>query len=306
MTTDDAGALRRILEEVGRPDLVDLLADDLSGADLTTLLLEVMRRKASRVAAPDLMRRYGADRFVAPAVAGSDRLRRVEEGLIRSLPPAFEMVELSPLVPLGTHSAVGPVDQNWVVSTIRGTEVAADPTNGLALEAARRRRDLLRLEPRSPDLVRLAAGQRVARGQRIEGPVSFAHFGLFGIVTAGRDVGNLTFEREAAAEHVGFAVQALLAAGAERVTIELTDFEGTMTAVRHARWRNARGGGRRPRRLDAEAGSQPEGAFVHQRVRDRSPGAPSGRTVGGVTVREPFGTRRSLRPRPGTPDGQAR
>lgn len=45
-----------------------------------------------------------------------------------------------PLAPFGTHSVVSKLDQNNVVSTVRGNEVAADSTNGLAQEAAVRQR----------------------------------------------------------------------------------------------------------------------------------------------------------------------
>jgi hypothetical protein len=48
---------------------------------------------------------------------------------------------LSPVTPLGTCGVVGPVSQNRVVSTVRGTEVVSDSTNALAVEAATRRRD---------------------------------------------------------------------------------------------------------------------------------------------------------------------
>jgi len=124
------------------------------------------------------------------------------------------------------RSAVAPVSQHRVVSTIRGTEVAADPTAGLALEAARRRRDLLRANPRSAEHVRLAATQRIVRAQRFDHPEAFAHFKILGLVTAGRDTGSLAFEIESAAEQVRFAVEGLLGLEAEAVRVELTDFEG--------------------------------------------------------------------------------
>jgi cytidylate kinase len=104
-------------------------------------------------------------------------------------------VALSPLVPLGTHRIAG-VAQSRLVSTVRGTEVAADPTNGLALEAAMRRQELIRQQPRSTQRVSMAASQRVVRAQTFEGDASFAHFELFRLITAGRDTGNLIFERE--------------------------------------------------------------------------------------------------------------
>ncbi|MGZ3143389.1 hypothetical protein ACVDFE_15620 [Lentzea chajnantorensis] len=50
--------------------------------------------------------------------------------------------------------------------------------------------------------------QRVVRAQQFEGAGRFAHFTLFGAVTAGRDRGSLAFERDAFAEHVAFLRQA--------------------------------------------------------------------------------------------------
>ena len=129
---------------------------------------------------------------------------------------------LAPVLPLGAHTAVADVDPRNVIATVRGTEVAADPTNGLALEAAVRRARLLATSPRSPEPVRLAASQRVTRAQAFSGPVSFAHFQLLGVVTAGRDTGGRSFERQHLAEHLTVAADALAALGLPRVTIAIT------------------------------------------------------------------------------------
>lgn len=69
------------------------------------------------------------------------------------------------MTPPGTCSVVDPVDQGSVVSTVR-------------LQS-------------SVDDVRLAAVQRVVRAQRFDGTGRFAHFTLFGLVSAGRDSGGL-------------------------------------------------------------------------------------------------------------------
>ena len=142
--------------------------------------------------------------------------------MVGALPPQFDLVELAPLSPLGTHGAVATVHQNKVVTTSRLTEVAADPTNAVALVAATRRRALLAADSRSPALVRLGAVQRVTRAQRFDGPASFAHFTLFGLVTAGRDVGNRTFEQQTMAEHCAVLSDLVLAAGAAAVEVRLT------------------------------------------------------------------------------------
>lgn len=189
-------ALTRVLRKLGGDDALDRL-ERLPGSDLTTLLLALMRRRVDAVSAPEVLRRYREDRFVAPADVPFDVLRAAEDRLLAALPPAFSVLGLAPVAPFGTCAAVAAVDQNNVVSTVRGNEVAADPTNALALEAAVRRQS-------GPDDVRLAAVQRVVRAQRFEGAGRFAHFTLFGAVSAGRDRGSLAFERQHFAEHMDF------------------------------------------------------------------------------------------------------
>jgi hypothetical protein len=225
-------ALRRVTADV-RPDVVDALVA-MAGSDLATLMLEVSRRRAEALDPVDVLHRYATDRFVTPAEGDGRALRAIEDLLLATLPDAFESIVLSPLVPFGTHAIAG-VAQSRVVSTIRGTEVAADPTNGLALEAAVRRRELMRADPRSNTPVRLAASQRVVRAQTFQDAAAFSHFHLFGMVSAGRDTGNLGFEREAAVEHIEFVVDALHRASGAPVIVALTDLTGgDMTPVSDA------------------------------------------------------------------------
>ena len=223
-------ALRRVLQEAGDPALVDKLAA-LPGSDLTTVLLEVQRRRAERVTPAEVMRNYGRDRFVGPASVGFGAQRRAEDAMLAALPDGFEVLTLAPVLPLGAHSAVATVDPRNVIATVRGSEVVADPTNGLALEAAARRRRALAAGPRSAGLVRLAATQRVARAQQVSGPVSFAHFQLLGAVTAGRDTGGHAFERDSVAEHLGFAAAGLRRLGASRIRLELTCLDPALSQV---------------------------------------------------------------------------
>jgi hypothetical protein len=213
MESEETDVLRRVLRQAGGADLLDLLADRLSGADLTSLLLEVMRRRADRLSPADVLRQYRTDRFVSPATTDIRDLRRVEYAMFAALPAGFEVLTLAPVLPLGAHSAVATVDPRNVIATIRRTEVASDPTNGLALEAAARRGRMLDASPRSAAPVRLATSQRVTRAQMFEGPISFAHFQLLGVVTAGRDTGSHEFERAHLIEHLRFAVGGLGAAG---------------------------------------------------------------------------------------------
>ncbi|MEU0300850.1 hypothetical protein ABZ252_15510 [Streptomyces sp. NPDC006175] len=173
-------ALRRVLGRPGGPELLDLLSNGMSGADLTTLLLEVFRRRADQRTPAEVMRRYRDDRFVAPAPTGFTALRRTEDALVSALPEGFETLVLAPVLPLAAHSAVATVDPRKVIATVRGSEVAADPTNALALEASLRRSVALAADPRSQVPVRLAASQRVTRAQHFDAPGMLAHFQVFG------------------------------------------------------------------------------------------------------------------------------
>jgi hypothetical protein len=196
----------------------------LSGSDFTSLMLEVARRRAARQTPASVIRRYRSDRFVRPADTPWRTLRHAEDVLARNLPAEFELLTLAPLVPLGTHSALGPLSQDKVVTAMRACEVAADPTNALALEAAARRQ----AEPASP--VRLAAFQRVVRAQETQ-PGYLPHFSVLGLVTSGRDDGGRRFERESVAEHVRALAAGLSAAGLRASQLALTPMSAPGAAI---------------------------------------------------------------------------
>jgi hypothetical protein len=221
----DSGAMDRVVRAAGGGEVLDRLAA-LPGADLTTLLLDLMRRRAGRLSPADVLRRYREDRFVAPATVPFDVLRDTEHRVLSLLPAGFRRMTLAPVTPLGTHSVMGAVNQDKVLTTVRGTEAAADATNGLALEAADRRRS-------DPAVVRLATVQRVVRAQRFSGAGRFAHFGLLGAVTAGRDTGDFGFEREHVAEHARY-VMTVAGTGELRLTVAHPRLAPVGAAVRAA------------------------------------------------------------------------
>jgi len=214
MRGDVGSALDRVTRDIGGTEVINRLAA-LSGSDFTTVMLEVARRRAARETPASVLRRYRHDRFVRPGGTPWRSARRAEDALLGCLHPEAEVISLAPLVPLGTHSALATVSQHKVVTAIRACEVAADPTNALALEAAVRRAG------QPAEIVRLAGVQRVVRAQRFPAGWS-AHFELLATVTAGRDRGSLQFEEEAVAEQFRFAVTALRAAGVARVQFALT------------------------------------------------------------------------------------
>ncbi len=195
----------------------------LSPADLRTLLLDVSRRRASAVTPARLLQRWRQDRYVQPAATDPRALWRLEAGLWAMLPHEFAGLEISPVAPLGTCSALGPVSQDRVISTVRGSEVVSDPTNVLALEAAVRRKQ--GKQSASGSAVHLASCHRVLRGQPFDAPGAFQHFRLFALVSSARDQGSAVTEAAMLTAHLRFWSQALseLLPG-RRVAVQYTVF----------------------------------------------------------------------------------
>jgi len=195
--------LGRVLREAATPGLLAALAERLAPTDLQTLLLAVFRRRAAAVTAGRLLQQYESSRFTTPSPLAPLDLARLEVLAHERLAEhGFTGVELSPLAPLGTNSAIATVDQNKVVTTVRNTEAVADPTNVLALECAVRRRRLLRADTRSRHRVRLGATHRVIRAQAFPAPDMAAHFKLLALCTAGRDEGSFDFETRTLTEQI--------------------------------------------------------------------------------------------------------
>lgn len=170
------------------PGLVDKLAS-LSNADLTSVFMEIARRRAAGRTPASLVRAWETDTFVGAATIDQRELRRAEVAMLDAAAD-FEAVELSGVVPLGTCTVVAEGGQNRILSAARNLEVLADPTNAMALECAVRRA----AEPETT--VRLCTSVRLIRAQRVEAPFT-QHFHMFASVIAGRDPGGRRFEREA-------------------------------------------------------------------------------------------------------------
>jgi len=205
----------------------EALARDLPPTDLQTLLIGVARARADRVTPADVMRRWQHDRFVRPAASDPRRVAAVEARLWQLLPAEFTGIELSPVAPLGTCTAVAPVSENRIVATVRNTEVVSDSTNALAVEAATRRRG----QPKG-GRVDLAACHRLLRAQ-VFGPGAAAHFRLFALVSSGRDSGSGRAEADMLTRHLAYWLEVLETLIPHRQPrIELSVFDNPMLAER--------------------------------------------------------------------------
>lgn len=196
--------LRRIERELGVSDIAERLGTRIQQADLHSLLLEVFRRRAEARSPASVLADYASNRFVRPSSADPRALARFDAAAFAALPPDFEAIELSPVSPLGTSSALATVHQDKVLASIRSVEVLSDATNVLALECAARRR-------KSPAPVHLAASHRHLRASFFSGPNLFAHFKIFALCSAGRDSREGRFHPRAIETHLRFYAEILRA-----------------------------------------------------------------------------------------------
>jgi hypothetical protein len=202
MAPPEQAAVARVWRQLA-PSPRAALEQGLSPADLRTLLMDVSRRRAAAITPAGLLQRWRQDRYVLPAGSDPRLVWRLEARLWELLPGEFTGVDLSPVTPLGTCAALGPVSQDLVISTTRGSEVVSDPTNVLALEAAARRQR----SPARP--VHLACSHRVLRGKPFDAPGLFQHFRLFALVTSARDQGSGATEAAMLISHLRFWSRAL-------------------------------------------------------------------------------------------------
>jgi hypothetical protein len=199
------------------------LARELKPSQLHSVLLEITRARANARTAADILAQYQRDPFCRPAL-GDPRTNLAIDSELFTAAEQFEAIELSPVAPLGVCSTVAPTDQNRVLSALRSTEVAADPTNVLALECA------LRLRTNRQHPVHLVTSQRVIRAQAAPpGPGFTQHFRIFVLASGGIETVDHGFTVNSLVQQVQVLLAALdrleklgYAFGARRVEVLAT------------------------------------------------------------------------------------
>jgi hypothetical protein len=204
--------IARIVRESGIANLLEVLGQQLAPTDLQSLLIAVFRQRAGQQTPRRVLEQYERNPFVRPSPAPVRALLDLDRIALDLATPLYAALDLAPLAPLGTCSALAPLDQNRVVTTIRNTEVVSDATNVLALECAVRRQAQRQAKPPSPGPVRLCASHRLTRAQQYSGPHLYAHFRMFNLCTAGRSSAPGAFEGATTVEQVAFYLRFLQAA----------------------------------------------------------------------------------------------
>lgn len=180
-TEDTTAALAARIAEQARAaypnrSIDRVLAEDLPGNHLTTLLLHTLRKRAFRRTFVEVLEHAARAAMVRGSAADARRIHAFDAAAYRAARD-FQAVELAPVLPLGATACAG-VDPNNVLGAVRFAEVCSDPAVGLALHAALTERNA------TSDTTRLCASHRVLRMQPTNHPGFVPHFRLFALGTA--------------------------------------------------------------------------------------------------------------------------
>ncbi len=195
--------VNKILEKTGQKKLLDILAYNLSSSQLNSLLMEVYRIKTDEISPTELLHLYGTNRFVQPASSNLQEHLRLEMCLY-NIAESFSFIplDLPPVAILGSCSVMAPVNQNKVISALRGTEVVADATNSMALHICSLKKDMKPQNDEFKENFKFCNIHHHIRTQQFTEAGFRPHFKVFSLVTSGRDHGSYNFEIDNILEHI--------------------------------------------------------------------------------------------------------
>ena len=183
----------RILAQLGDNEILDKLLA-LQKSDLNSLLLEIFQLQAENTTPVDVIKAFQTNRFSVPSELNPAAYHIFEAELLSlAQKEGIKAVLLSPCEPFAGCSAFGCVNQNNVVSAVRGTEILSDPTNMLAILIAEQLKNK-KADNKIP--MHYCTTARVLRAQMF--PIAkdtYTHFGIFCIVSSGKDGGSYTCEK---------------------------------------------------------------------------------------------------------------
>lgn len=177
----------------------------LSPSDVNSLLIAYYEALANQQTPARLLKTFQKNRFARPSDLESLSYHALElELLSLAKQNLIYPILLSSAAPFGSCSALGPISQNRVVSATRGTEILSDATNVLAMQAALTIKEITDEKSTQRQPLHLCSTDRLVRAQMFKGAAQLAQFGLFSVVSAGRDTGSYRCEKDLLKKQLGF------------------------------------------------------------------------------------------------------
>ena len=213
-----------IISKLDLQDIAKVLSDELSGSELNTVLLDIFNKRVQQETPSSLLSKYEGNKLVKPALL-EDVLEYKEKELRCYKLIAgrgFEPIELSPVAQFGTSSVIATVDQKKVLTSLRNTEVQADPTNAIALHYASLKKKG-ELDNKTYNYSNIS---RVIRTQVFNNPNFTPHFTVLALISCGRDTGSFNFEKEELLKLLTTSYEICKSYGVEKIYYEIIPCKG--------------------------------------------------------------------------------
>lgn len=111
---------------------------DAKNSEMITLLLGVYAERVARLEAPDILKQANENRFAQRSEIDQRRFLEFDLAFFSELDDDIEVVELSPVAPLGSNAVLAGLSQHNVLSANRNVEIVADAVTSLAIECAKK------------------------------------------------------------------------------------------------------------------------------------------------------------------------
>ena len=195
------------IKKYGLEDFADKFVNKLNNTEIYSLLSGLYEKRIQDIKPSELLNAYKRDRTLGLSEADAEQLLDLVNNFVEQLKGRYKFVELSPLTPIGGSSVLNKINSNTILQTIKGSEVVADASIILALEAASQISEFA--DKKDPTTVNLATSMREVRLQRFAEPHFSSHYSSFTIATAGRDTGRSSFEKEQVKNHIEYWLECL-------------------------------------------------------------------------------------------------
>ena len=216
--------MNRILSQLGYADVLDKLLS-LPKSDFNTLLLNIFNKQTENITPIDVVKAFQTNRFSVPSEIDPVIYHNFEAELLSlAQENGIKATLLSPVAPFASCSAFGCVDQNNVVSAVRGTEILSDPTNMLAIIIAKQIKEK---KTEGNTNLHYCTTSRVLRSQVFPALRGYySHFGIFCIVSSGKDSGSYSCEKDLLLKQLVFYKKLLIEKYNEKLSIVLRKRRG--------------------------------------------------------------------------------
>lgn len=167
-------------------------------SSFTSTMIEIVKKRTAKINPNDILQNYATKyNYYRPSSNSALIYNELENIFYHAVTKDYECIELSPIVPVATNSKLTRLSQDMSLSTIRNIDVTSDSSTQLSLEAAYRKKELIKISKTYDSTINLATSMRLLRMQNYgNGRESHwtQHFRAFALLSAFRNINDNMIE----------------------------------------------------------------------------------------------------------------